>query len=93
MSAYLVARFSVRDSDALATYSQSAGPLVAEHGGKLLFKGNADHFLNGDDPRPGIAVFEFPSKQQLDTFYKSDAYTALKEIREKGADMILSAHD
>ena len=92
MSAYLVARFAVKDADALAAYSKKAGPVIASFGGELLFKGGADMILTGEDPLPGIAVFRFENPDKLDTFYTSAAYRALKSAREAGAEMVLSAH-
>ncbi len=92
MSAYLVARFTIKDAEALAAYSQKAGPIIASFGGELLFNGGEDKILTGEDPLPGIAVFRFPDPEKLDAFYASDAYQALKPAREAGAEMVLSAH-
>lgn len=92
MSAYLVARFEVKDPDALGDYSQHAAPIIKAHGGALLFKGGSEGNLTGSDPLPKIAVFEFPDRAALDAFYASAEYQALTTQREKGAEMVLSAH-
>ncbi len=92
MTAYFVARFTIKDAAALATYSKKAGPIIASFGGELLFKGSADHVLVGEMPLCNIAVFQFPTSEKLDAFYTSEAYQALKSAREAGADMVLSAH-
>ncbi|MCC3861479.1 DUF1330 domain-containing protein [Pseudemcibacter aquimaris] len=92
MTAYFVARFKIKDAGALASYSQEAGPIIKSFGGELLFKGGADQILTGEITLPNIAVFQFPDQSQLDAFYNSDDYKALKIAREKGAEMVLSAH-
>lgn len=92
MPTYFVARFAIKDAEALAAYSKKAGPIIASFGGELLFKGGADKILTGTDALPGIAVFQFPTREKLDAFYTSDAYKALKSAREAGAQMVLSAH-
>lgn len=93
MTAYFAARFTVKDPDALAEYSKSAAPIIAEHGGKLLFKGGAESTLSGETQQPNIAMFAFPSKEAITTFFNSSEYQALSSIRAKGADMILSVHE
>ncbi|MBL4596479.1 MAG: DUF1330 domain-containing protein [Robiginitomaculum sp.] len=92
MPAYFVARFAIIDSVSLAAYSKKATPIIASFGGELLFKGGADQILTGNDPLPGIAVFQFPDQEKLDAFYASESYRALKSAREAGAEMVLSAH-
>jgi uncharacterized protein (DUF1330 family) len=93
MTAYFAARFTVKDPEAIAEYSKAAGPIIAEHGGKLLFKGGADATLSGETAQPNIAMFAFPDKEAITTFFNSPDYQALTALREKGADMILSAHE
>ena len=93
MTAYFTARFTVKDPEALAEYSKAAAPIIAEHGGKLLFKGGADGALSGETAQPNIAMFAFPSTEAITTFFNSPDYQALSSLRAKGADMFLSAHE
>ena len=92
MSAYFVARFTVKDGGALGAYSKAAAPIIASFGGELLFKCDAAEALAGEPPHSGIAVFQFPDQNTLNEFYHSDAYQALTETRQAGADMVLSGH-
>jgi len=93
MTAYLAARLSVKDPEALAEYSKSAAPIIAEFNGKLLFKGGPDDILVGESAQPNIALFAFPDKAAIHAFFNSPGYQALTAIRTKGADMVLSAHE
>jgi len=93
MPAYFAARLSVKDPDALAEYSRKAAPIISKFNGKLLFKGGAADNLVGQLEAPNIAVFEFAEKAQIEAFFASDEYKALTALREKGADMVLSAHE
>ena len=93
MTAYFVARLSVKDPEAMAEYSKSAGPLIAAHGGKVLFRGDASDNLVGEMNMPNIVVFAFPTKGKITEFFNSAEYQALTDMREAGAEMVLSAHD
>lgn len=93
MTAYFTARFTIKDPEALSEYSKTAAPIIAEHGGKLLFKGGADGVLTGETTKPNIAIFAFPDKNKITEFFNSPKYQALASLREKGADMVLSAHE
>lgn len=93
MPAYLAARMNVKNPERLTEYSKSAAPIIAQHGGRLLFKGGADDNLVGEMSMPNLAVFEFPDKASIDTFFNSDEYQALTALRNQGADMVLSAHE
>ncbi len=93
MTAYFAARLNVKDPEAMAEYSKNAAPIIAEHGGKLLFKGGADDILAGTMTQPNLVLFAFPDKAAIHAFLNSQRDQALTAMREKGADMILSAHE
>jgi len=42
---------------------------------------------------PNIVVFAFPTKGKINEFFNSAEYQALTDMREAGAEMVLSAHD
>jgi len=92
MTAYLVAQFTVKSPDALASYSKKAAPVIASFGGELVFKSTAGAPLDGENPHQGIAVFRFPNKESQDGFHASDSYQALLEERGDGADMIMTGY-
>lgn len=91
MPAYFVARFEPKNPAALAEYSQSAAPIIKKFGGILLFKGGSESLICGSDTLTRIAVFEFPDRATLNSFYSSSEYEALVAKRNEGADMVLSA--
>ena len=91
MPSFLVAQFSVKTADSLASYSQKAAGVMARYGGRLMFKGSAQSRLFGDAGLPNIAVFEFPTQSHLEDFYTCQDYQDLEAIRTECADMVLSA--
>jgi len=91
MTAYLVAQFNVKNKDALASYSAKAGPVINSFGGQLMFKSPEGEILDGDHPKTGIAVFEFPDQETLKKFHGSADYQSLIEERNQGADMAMIA--
>jgi len=92
MSAYFVAQFTVKNPDALASYSKKAAPVITSFGGELLFKSLSGEALDGENPHHGIAVFHFPDKQALESFHASESYQALIGERQTGADMVTTGY-
>lgn len=92
MTAYFVAQFTVKNADTLASYSKKAGPVIASHGGEVIFKSASGEALDGVNPHKGIAVFAFPSEQAMKECHASRDYQSLVNERRQGADMVISGY-
>jgi uncharacterized protein (DUF1330 family) len=82
---YLIFDGEVHDSVRYQDYVERVLPLIESAGGRFLVRGGACHVYEGDGNSSRIVVLEFPSKQAWDSFYFSEAYGPIKEIRHEAA--------
>ena len=84
MACYVVAEVKVTNPDEFQKYAQLAVPNIIALGGKVLAAGELDT-VEGDWKPERIAIVEFPSVEQAMAWYHSPEYSAIKEIRDRGA--------
>ncbi|MEO0328296.1 MAG: DUF1330 domain-containing protein [Pseudomonadota bacterium] len=83
MTAYVIARVDVTDLEKWKEYAASAGPAVANFGGKYLARGGAHEGLeNFEDEGKRIVILEFPDMDAARNWYNSAEYQAAKAKRE-----------
>ncbi|GAA6187269.1 DUF1330 domain-containing protein [Litorivita sp. NS0012-18] len=75
MTALWIAHVTVTDPDAYAKYAELAGPAIAAHGGAFIARGARFVQLEGKE-RPRNVVARFPSLEDAEKCYHSDAYQA-----------------
>ena len=79
---YLVANIRVQDKEKFASFSGMAGPVIKDHGGKVLAKGpNAERHegeLTGN-----VMMIEFENIETARKFYFSEEYQTAKAIRDE----------
>ena len=88
MSAYLVVFVKIHDRERFINeYGIPTAKLVAEMGGEYLARGPGVESLEGGLFDGDSAVIsKWPNKDALKPFWQSDAYTALKAVRQSLAD-------
>jgi uncharacterized protein (DUF1330 family) len=80
MAGYLVNRFDIVDRDLFTRYTVEVMPIIAAHGGEVLFANDSARGLEG--PEPGMSVvIAFPSEEAAMRFYDSPEYQPVKELR------------
>ncbi len=89
MTAFMIARITVKNPEKLQEYISKVGDTMAPHGAQPLARGQATKALSGEVDHQLAAVFQFPSLEAIDAWYTSDAYQALIPIRKEGADMTI----
>jgi uncharacterized protein (DUF1330 family)/ADP-ribose pyrophosphatase YjhB (NUDIX family) len=88
MGVYQLTEFRVTDRDALGVYAETAGELVAEHGGRLLATSYSPpcEVVEGDwDPGTVVFIHGWPSREAFRRFYDSDRYQAARRHRLRGS--------
>lgn len=73
MPALWIAHVSVSDADAYGRYAELAGPAIKAHGGTFIARGGRYVTLEGPE-RPRNVVARFPSVEEAEACYHSDAY-------------------
>ena len=73
-------------AEAYAIYGTGVVPLVAEHGGRLIFSGEVSWLMLGqaDDLWDQVAVVEYPNRAALLAMLTSDAYQEVTVHRSAG---------
>lgn len=95
MSAYLIVhRRYISDSDELKKYSDGVDETIREFGGEVVVRSDNFDVLEGDwmpgrknvDSRPErVTIVRFPDMDSLKSWYESDDYATLKEIRQQSS--------
>jgi uncharacterized protein (DUF1330 family) len=92
MPAYLVGTIRVTDPEAWQGYVGQVGATFAPHGGKVSFRAKKVGELNGRAHGELIVVAEFPDLAALRRWHDSAEYQALIALRDRGADVVLTAY-
>ena len=75
MPALWIAHVTVTDEDAYGRYAKLAGPAIAAHGGHFIARAARYVQLEGTD-RARQVVAKFPTLEDAENCYRSDAYQA-----------------
>ena len=82
MPAYIVVEAAITDGERFGAYAKAVPALVAEYGGDYLVLGGEQHALEGDWTGRRIVIHQWPSIEQAQAFWHSDAYAEIKQLRE-----------
>ena len=77
---YLISNFTIRDQAAYQNYRDAARPIALKYKGKAIVR-NANARKVEGNPQTVIAVLEFPSLADAESFYFSPEYTEAKKLR------------
>jgi uncharacterized protein (DUF1330 family) len=64
-------------------YAETASRLVAERGGRILYAGQAEELLEGDEEWDVVALAEYPSRQAFLEMASSEEFQAVAPLREE----------
>ena len=81
MTAYIIGRITVTDSERYPDYTSQTPALIAKHGGRFVVRGGAPATLEGPDETRRMVVIEFPSRAAAEAFYNDPAYEPVRAIR------------
>ncbi|TFL16921.1 DUF1330 domain-containing protein [Jannaschia formosa] len=81
---YVVARIDVHDADGFEEFKRMSGPVIKEHGGRVLVRDPSPDVREGSGTGVVIVV-EFDSPEAARVFYESQGYTDAKRVREAAA--------
>lgn len=82
MSAYMVVLVHVDGSDWITDYIANVPAIIRKFGGEYFAVSKAVTQFEGNDRAPDqVAIFTFPSVDQMDAFYNCDEYEPYKQAR------------
>ena len=85
MPAYLIARVEVTDLNQYREYIKATPEVIARYGGKFIVRGGEILTLEGEPENRRLVIIEFPSLQQVKTFFQSEEYRRVKALRDGAA--------
>ena len=85
MAAYVIYQAEILDAESYEEYKRHVTPAVAAAGGRYLVRGGDVEALEGDLPAGRTVVVEFPTKAAAIDWYRGEAYTAIRKLREGAA--------
>lgn len=86
MPAFFIARNSIKDQEKFQAYVPAAIKTIESFGGETLLLGKAEGALTGAVDHEFVGITRFPDMATLNSWYESDAYQALVELREEAAE-------
>ena len=82
LTAFLIVHSTITDPDKFDEYVQEVTPLVEAYGGQYLFGGMLAEVLEGQHNQERTVVFEFPDVESVRSWYHSDSYRKIRQLRE-----------
>ena len=81
---YWVVTANISDPDGFTPYRETAGAIIANHGGHAIIRGDVTEHVEGQSHGRSFIV-EFPSYQAAKDCYASSEYQAAIELRKDAA--------
>jgi uncharacterized protein (DUF1330 family) len=85
MSAYIIADLDVKDPEQFREYAELVPKTIEKYGGRYLVRAGKFEVREGGWNPTLLVVLEFPSWDAADTWYNSEEYRPLKEMRMRAA--------
>ena len=80
----MIVQTTITDAEQFKKYREAVMPLIASFGGKHISRGTAER-LEGQPDGRGIALFEFPTIEDIHAFWNSPKYIPVKQMRRGAA--------
>ncbi|HEY5791112.1 MAG TPA: DUF1330 domain-containing protein [Gammaproteobacteria bacterium] len=93
MAAYLVGTVSVRDPALWAEYVRGVAASLEPYAAEIVFRGRRAADLAGSQPRELAVVIRFAALAELHAWHASAAYQALVPLRDRAADVVITAYE
>ncbi len=85
MAACAIAGIAAIEPEAYAEYARGVPATLGPHGGRFIVRGGALEVIEGQWPAERTVILGFPSVDQAKAWDESEAYQALRPIRQRHA--------
>ena len=85
MPAYVIYQGEVLDPERYEEYKAKAAPSILDAGGRYVIRGGDVEVLEGDAPAGRTVVLEFPDRQAAIDWYRGEAYSQARAMRDGAA--------
>jgi uncharacterized protein (DUF1330 family) len=77
---YLTGSYEITDPETYQKYLEAAAPLVPQYNGRIMIFNLNSTGVEGE-PKPVMAIAEFPSLAEVERYYNSPEYSEVKKLR------------
>jgi uncharacterized protein (DUF1330 family) len=92
MTTYLVGHITVKDDALWQKYVSGVQESLLPFDSKVIFRGKLVSVLAGKHEHDLAVVIEFPDQSTLDNWYSSEKYQALIPLRDRAANVVITAY-
>ena len=92
MAAYLLGQITVKDDGLWQQYVAGVAESLAPFDSKIIFRGQLEKVLAGEQLHSLVVVIEFPEHATLDAWFTSEKYQALIPVRDRAADVVITTY-
>lgn len=92
MAAYLVGHITVKDNGLWQEYVAGVKESLAPFEAKIVFRGQLLQVLAGQHEHGLVVVIQFLDQATLENWYGSEKYQSLIPLRDKAADVVITAY-
>ncbi len=82
MGAFMIIQADITDPEKFMEYAKRAPAMIEKYGGRYRCMRGKVEQLEGKPDNRKIVVSEWPSMEAAQTFWNSDEYAELKQVRE-----------
>jgi len=93
MAVYLVGHITVKDTGLWQEYVAGVQESLAPFDAGIIFRGQLLEVLAGQHEHDLAVVIEFPDQSTLNNWYGSEKYQSLIPLRDKAADVVITAYE
>ena len=87
MGAFMIIRADITNLEQFVEYAKRAPALIEKYGGRYRCMRGEVEQLEGNPDNRKIVVSEWPSMEAAQSFWNSDEYAELKQVREGAAEI------
>lgn len=92
MAAYLVGHITVKDNGLWQEYVAGVKESLAPFEARIVFRGQLLQVLAGQHEHDLVVVIQFLDQATLENWYGSEKYQSLIPLRDKAADVVITAY-
>lgn len=92
MSSFFIATVSIKNGEKFQEYAAKAKATFDDFNGEVIARGKHEGNFAGTSAHQAVGIVKFPSTEDMENWFNSDAYQAIIPLRNEAADMIITKY-
>jgi uncharacterized protein (DUF1330 family) len=93
MASYLVGQITVLDEKLWKEYVEGVSISLAPFNASIVFRGNKEAVLAGDNETERVVVIKFVDSDELKSWFNSHEYQSIIELRDRAANVTITTYE